>query len=452
MGLRFDPVGGGQFKQAVKQIMEAESQPLKSLEARKANEEARLKLFQEFKGKIGSVDKTLAELSSFRKFRELKVDLGDGEKLVSLTIDKEKAEPGTIELQIDQLAARTSVISNGIESADQPDLGLGYITMYPLNGESYDIYIDASQSSLNSIATLINREEQSPVRAAVVRDMVDPEAPYKLILTAKKEGAENQIEFPDLYFLDGSSDFYFDDNKDATNAIVSVNGFPIEMDSNDISDFLPGVNLHLKQARPDQPFTITIKEDYQKIGGKVKGMVDQMNQVFDFITKQNQIDERSDTKTTFAGDTGLQGIEYRLRNLMHEGFLGGQGIDGDDVRLVFLNEIGVEFSKTGQLQFKEEKFNKALERDFSGIAEAITGSFGLAFQLRQVLDGYSNRGTGLLALREHGMRDRIKDIDRQIDNKTRQLDRRQQSLVEQFARMEAAVSNLQRQQAYLSPN
>ena len=69
MGLRFDPVGGGQFKQAIKQIMEAESQPLKQLEARKAREETRLKLFQEFKGKFSGVDKALAELTDIRDDR-----------------------------------------------------------------------------------------------------------------------------------------------------------------------------------------------------------------------------------------------------------------------------------------------------------------------------------------------------------------------------------------------
>ena len=51
MGLRFDPIGGGQFKQAVKAIMEAEAQPLKTLEARKGKEESKMKLFQDFKTK-----------------------------------------------------------------------------------------------------------------------------------------------------------------------------------------------------------------------------------------------------------------------------------------------------------------------------------------------------------------------------------------------------------------
>ena len=123
MGLRFDPIGGGQFKAAIKSIVEAESAPIKQIEARKGREDAKLKLFQEFKGKFANVDKALAELSSFQKFRELKVDLGDGASQVSVTIDKDKAQPGTYQIEVDQLAARTSVISNGFEDAEDASMG-----------------------------------------------------------------------------------------------------------------------------------------------------------------------------------------------------------------------------------------------------------------------------------------------------------------------------------------
>jgi flagellar hook-associated protein 2 len=449
VGLRVDPVGGGQFKQAVKQIMEAESQPLKALEARKAREEAKLKLFQEFKGKFTGLDKALAEMSDFRKFRELKVDLGDAEKIVNVTVDKDKAEPGSYQLQIDQLAARTSVMSNGFEDPNDTSLGIGYVSMYSANGDSQDIYIDDDHASLNGIASAINGFPDSTVRASVIKDVSNSDSPWKLIIAAKKDGAANQINFPDFYFLDGSKDFYIEGDYEAKNAKILVDNFPIEAESNDIANFLPGVNLKLKQAKPEEPFMLTITEDTQKVAGKVKSLIDQINTVFAFITKQNQIDERSDTRTTFAGDTGLQNIEYRLRNLLHEGFFGGQNADGDP-KLVFMNQVGIEFDKTGQLTFKEDKFKKLIETDFASISEAITGEIGFAYQMKSVLEGYTRIGSGLLATREQGLRARITDIDRQIDSKARHLERRQQQLVDKFSKLEATLGNLQRQQQYVS--
>ncbi len=447
MGLRFDPVGGGQFKAAIKQIMEAESQPLKQLEARKQREEAKLKLFQEFKGKFTNLDRSIAEVNSFKKLRELKVDMGDAANFVSVTLDKDKASPGIHSIQIDELASRSAVMSNGFEDPDEPAMGLGFITLNTPDGTA-EIFIDDKQSSLRGIAAAINAEPKSPIRAAVIKDASEDTDKWKIIFSGKKEGSENDIEFPEFYFLDGAQDFYIDHNKPAKNALITVDGFQIETDSNDIQDFMPGVNLHLKGARPDQPFEIKITEDFQKISGKVKGLVDQLNGILGWINKQNQVDEKSDTRTTFAGDTSLQTIEYRLRNLFHDGFPVGD-FDNGDIRFVRMGEIGIEFDRQGNLTFKEDKFTKYMEKDFETLSQVISGPYGVAGSLKQVIDGYTNFGTGALSLKEKGFRDRIKDIDGQIDMRQKMLDRKQQSLVDQFSRLGASLANLQRQQQYL---
>src|SRR5690606_16709338 len=124
--------------------------------------------------------------------------------------------------------------------------------------------------------------------------------------------------------------------------VIKVDGFEIEADGNKIPDFLTGVTLDLKQAKEGQAFTLNITEDIGKVAGKVKGLVTQINGILEFINKQNQVDEGSDTSTGFAGDTSLQSIEYRIRNLLHEGFpVWDNKNDPDTPRFVHLNEIGV---------------------------------------------------------------------------------------------------------------
>ncbi len=449
MGLRFDPVGGGQFKQAVQQLIEIENQPIKAMQARKAKEDTRMKLFQEFKGKFGGLDKAIAEISTFRKLRELKVDLGDGANLVSATLDKEKAEPGTYEIEVDQLAVRTSAISNGFSDPNDNSMGMGFLSFETESGESFQIYIDDKDSSLRGIATVLNRDPKCPVRGSVVKDDSDPDAPWKLVLTAKQEGAANQINTPEFSF-DGSNEISIEDAREAQNAELTLDGFPLESGTNNIADFLPGVNLHLKQAKPEQPFTMTITEDYQKISGKVKTLIDQVNQVLQFIIKQNTIDEKSDTTTTFAGDSSLQSMEYRIRNCLHEGYPSGDPSVDDNVPLVFLTELGIEFEKSGLITFKEDKFNKTMEKSFDSIAQAISGPAGLANKLRRIIDGYTRNGDGMLSVKEQGIRQRIKQIDDQIDNKTRLVEQKQQAIVEQFSRLEGTLGNLQRQQQQLT--
>jgi flagellar hook-associated protein 2 len=452
LGLRFDPMGGGQFKQAVAAIIEAEGQPIKQLQAHKAQQEARLKLFGEFKGKVSALDKALEDLGTFRKLRELKSDLGDGATLAGVTVDKEKATAGSYQIEIDQLAARTSAISNGHPNPDEACFGQGYITLNTPSGDAKELYVDEKQGSLRGIASLINTRADFPVRAAVVQDSSNKDGPWKLILTAKSEGEANQVDFPDFYFLDGDRDFFIDDTHEAQNAQIKVDGFAIEAPANKIADFLPGVNLDLKQAKPGSPFTLNISEDLQKVSGKVKGFVDKANEVLAFITKQNAVDDKTDTKSTFTGDSSLQNIEFRLRNLMQEGFpVYEVGADSDAKPKIFhLSDVGIEFDKTGQMGFKEEKFQKFMDKNFESLSQVFTGDFGFSFQMHSLLQGYTTPGTGMLAQREQSMRSRIKQIDTDVDNKSRNLERRQQSLTEQYARLEASLSSMQKQQQYLS--
>ena len=63
------PVGGGKFKQFVKDIIQAERQPIKQIEIRKAKEQERLKLIQEFLGKVKKLPEAFKELVERTKAR-----------------------------------------------------------------------------------------------------------------------------------------------------------------------------------------------------------------------------------------------------------------------------------------------------------------------------------------------------------------------------------------------
>ncbi len=448
MGLRFD-ASGGQLNNTLKGLIEAERQPIKVLESRKGKEEQRMKLFQEFKGKFANFDRTLTELSNFNKFKEFKVDLGDGAANLSVTIDKEKVQPGSFDVEIASLARRSSIISNSFENPTEPVLGVGYFNAYDSKGKKEEIYVGGKNSSLNGIAALINAKQDSAVKATVIKDSADPDQPWRLIISAKKDGLDDEVKFPQFYFLDGKKDLRIDQDNDARNAVLKVDGFEIEADGNKIPDFLTGVNLDLKQAKEGQAFTITVTEDIPKMAGKIKGLVDQVNGIFEFITKQNTVDDKTDTSAGFTGDTSLQAVEYRIRNLMHEGFPVWDNGQDEAPRITFLNQMGVEFDKGGQLQFSEEKFTKAIEKDFLGVSQALSGEHGFATQIKTVMGNYTRPGNGLLATRENSLKARIQRIDRDIETKERNLAKKTEALTQQFSRMQSTLAGMQAQQQQL---
>lgn len=454
MGLGLDSIGGGgQFKQAIQKIIEVESQPIKNLNIKKTKEDSRLKLFQEFKSKFSKIDKSIADLSNFKKFRELKATLGEeGNQLVDVTIDKDQAEPGEYLIEISEIASRKSIISNGFQSQNEPFLGIGIVTVTLKNGDQKEIIIDEDHASLHGVASIINQDQDVGVRAAVIKDDSTPDTPWKLLITSKKDGELNQIDFPEFYFLEDSIEFYVDDQHDASNAQINIDGFSIELKSNDANDFLPGVNLHIKQANPDHPFKLKITEDIEKIGGKVKAFTEELNQILQFIIEQNTIDEHSDTSSTFAGDISLQNIEYRIRNLIHQKYQftnENQNEEGNE-KFLYLNQIGIEFDKKGFIEFKEEKFNKILENDFDLISNTICGKNGFTKQAQNLLRSYSQAGSGMLSIKEQGLRSKIKEMDRQIEEKTMALQKKKEALISKFSKLESTMASLQQQQQYLS--
>jgi len=442
-------MGGGQFKNALNAIIEAEKQPIKAMEKRKESEGAKLKLFGEFKTKFNGLRSSLASMVGFNKFKELKAELGDGAQFMSVSIDKEKANVGSWDVEIKELAERSSMISNGFSDPNKKVLGVGYVNFELPDGSKQQIYVTDQDASLYGVANKINSMAEGAVKATVLKDVTDSEKPYRLVMTAKKDGTENEVKFPQLYFVDGQEEFYIESDKGAKNALLSVDGFEVELPGNEIPDFLQGVGVQLKQAKPGQKFTMNVKADYPKVTEKVKKVIEGMNGVLDFINKQNQVNESSDTKSTFAGDTSLQNIEFRLRNLMHEGF-GAHVTDENSFKIYHLSDLGIEFDKKGAISLKEEKFEKALEKDFEGVAEAISGERGFVSQLKIVMDGYSE-GDGVMMAREKGLQMRIRQIDENIANKTRSIEKKTEALTAQFSRLQSSLSDMQRQQNYLLP-
>jgi flagellar hook-associated protein 2 len=442
-------MGGGKFAGVVKDLIEMERQPIKNLEVRKAREQAKGKLFGEFKNAINALKGSIDGVSNFQKLIEYKVDLGEGEKLMDVTVDKDKVKPGSWDIEIEELAHHAAVISNGVKDPNEKVLGSGAISVKKFNGDVFDITIDDKESSLKGIASAINNTPDTPITATVIEDVYTPDRPWRLIINAKKAGEPDGVEFADFYFVGGREKFYVDKDRDGKNAFLKVNGFQIDSRGNEVGNFLEGINVKLKGAAPDKPFTLKITPDYPKVVSKVEALTNDLNKTLKFINDQNKVDDKTDTKTMFTGDTGLQTIEYRLRNLMHEGFYVEDREKGG-YRLMWLNQLGIEFNKDGSVKLNKDKFQNMLEKDFEGVSEAISGEGGFAPQLASILRGFTDPANGVVAVRDKAMQDRIRRIDDQIAQTEMRVEQKAKSLTDKFSRLEGTLSQMQAQQNYMA--
>ncbi len=444
-----NPLGGGKFKPYVKAIIEAERAPIRQIEGRKAKETEKLKLLQDFMGRVRKMTESLREMENYRKLREIKTDLGENGNLISIDLDKEVAEPGEYQLEVVQLAGRHSMISDGFEDPDA-EIGVGYFWYQLPDGDTRSAYLDSDSNTLKDLVSAINKETDLGLQANLVNDGSGGDAPWRVIIAGKNTGMNEDITYPEFYFVDGDVRFTIDEERPAQSAIVKVNGFEILAPENKISNLIPGATISLKQAKEGQEFTVNITEDVQKIGGKIKAMVDNINAVLDFINKQNQLDDRSDTSRTLGGDGGLRTIEIQLRSLMQNALrVGGDPNDEDTGFYMRPSDLGMRFERSGQLSFSQETFQKKLAGNYQDVADFFVGKGGFVERVKNLTDGLVGMGSGTLLHRERGFRDRMRQMDDQIAQKEIHITRKEDALKQRFANLESTIAAMQGQQAFM---
>lgn len=450
MGISFGSINSGLPKDIVQQIVEAEKIPINQMEARKGKIENKKALVQQLTSLVENMRGEVLKNKNARSLRELAINTGDATN-IAVTADKNIAEPGKYQLEVVQLAQKSSTISNGVEDKDKTYVGVGYIKAVLPNGDKKEIYVDEGHATLSGIAKLINGDSELGMRATVVNDGKDSDEPWRLMLSMSETGDNNKVEFPYLYLVDGEVDIYFDQERPAQDAKIKLDGFEIEVPTNKVTDLIPGVTIDLKKAKPGEELSIEITEDIQKIGGKISSLVDNINNVLKFIKEQNTLDEKTDTSQTLGGDLTLTTIESRIRTAVFTNV----NTDAGPMRM---GDLGITFQRDGLLKFDQSKFEAALSKDYKAVSQTLTGKYSLeggkSNGFIDILDDTAkvllSQPNGVLTTRKGGLQSQINQIDRQINTRQRHIQQKEEVLKAKFARLEETISKIRGQGAGLA--
>lgn len=450
MGISFGSINSGLPKDIVQQILEAEKIPIQQMEARKGKISDKKALVQQLTSLVENMRGEVLKNKNARSLRELAINTGDNNN-IAVTADKNVADPGKYQLEVVQLAQKSSAISNGVEDKDKTYVGVGYIRAVLPNGEEKEIYVDEHSATLTGIAKLINGDGELGMRATVVNDGKDSDEPWRIMISMADTGDNNKVEFPYLYLVDGEVDLFFEQERPAQDAKVKLDGFEIEVPNNKVTDLIPGVTIDLKKAKPGEEINIEITEDIQKIGGKVSSLIDNINNVLKFIKDQNTLDEKTDTSRTLGGDLTLTTIESRIRSAVFSSI----PTDGGPMRM---GDLGVTFQRDGLLKLDQAKFEAALAKDYKSVTQTLTGKYtleggksnGFIDLLDETAKGLLSQPSGVLTTRKSGLQSQVNQIDRQIVNRQRHIQQKEEVLKAKFARLEETISKIQGQGAGLA--
>ncbi|PWU21570.1 MAG: flagellar hook associated protein [Bdellovibrio sp.] len=445
--VRITGMASGLPPNIVDQLMDAERIPLKQMQEKKTDEEGRLKLVEDLETKVQSITKNLDELLGTRGFFNNKLISGDP-NIIDGVVDPEKATTGEWQIEVVRLAQKPGAVSNAFADKDKTQIGTGYLRFDTPNGRK-DVYINSRNNTLEGVAQAINSANIG-VRGQVIMDKKDRENPYKLLVTGLATGDDNQVQFPTIYMLDGDRDVYFDESREAQNAIIKVDGFEMELTENQAKDIIPGVNLDFKQAAPGRPVRVKVKEDIEAVSGKIKNFVDAYNGVLGFIQNQHKLtkDKNGNERMgPMGGDGMLRSLESTLRRVILNPQL---GVESSIQRM---NELGIEFNRQGTLQFNPDKFQKVLSGSPFDVANFFRGDrlkTGFVPTVKRDVGDILSSQYGPIAIRKKGISDKIHNFDQRIEMKEKQLEKKEEQLRQKFADLESKMSQINSQGAQVN--
>lgn len=442
-GIRITGMASGLPPNIVDQIIDAERIPIKNIEASKTKVENKVKLVTDLETKVNDITKNLNGLVGRRGFTDKQFNSSFPD-IVGGSIDPNVAVNGEWNIEVLQLAERPSAVSGGMPDRDQTRLGVGYLKFKTEEGTK-EIYINQETSTLDGIAQVIN-ESGTGLKAAVVNDRKDKDNPFKIQISGMQSGTDNQIDFPVVYLLDGERDFYFEQKLPSKNAKYKIDGMEFESGTNELKDVVPGVTLDLKRAAPGTPIRMNVSENFDSISGKIKGFVDAYNAALGFVQAQNKLDtsQKNPTLGPLGGDGMLRSVENRLRSIIQDPQF---GVGGSIVRV---GELGIEFNRNGTLNFSQDKFNATVKKNPMGVANFLQGdgfNTGFISSVKRNLDGLLNQNFGAISSRKKSYNDQIGQMNKRIEDKERQMVRKEESLRKKFADLEEKMSKLNSQGA-----
>lgn len=347
--------------------------------------------------------------------------------------------PGTYEIDEVVLARAQRTYSSPLGDADA-DLSPSAQTLsLTIDGTQTDIAIPVG-ASLRDVATAIN-SSGAAASAGVLFDGTQ----YRLQVVGRNTGANNAITFADSG-LGLNLGVPANTVQVAMDASLTIDGFPVSSSSNILADVLPGTTIELR-GESTTAVQLRIDADPAGVKAKLTGFVDAYNAVAKLIAAQNGVGKGAET---LSGDSTVRTIEQGLARIISSPIPGLTGAGGSTLQLA---DLGIQTQRDGTLTLDTDDLDVSLASDFARAATYFAGdgtNDGMGTLMSDLITGYTDKIDGLLTTRKKGITEQIATNTDKIEDIESYLERFEQSLRQQYAALEMAMSELQGQQSYLA--
>ncbi len=415
------------FSQVLTALMAQERIPVTQLTTQQTALNNQKTFFATFASKLAGLESAVAGLTAANAFDGRSATVSDP---TAATVQVGATTPrGSYSIAVSSLA-RAQVTGTSSTHTDHDSTVVASAGTLTIGGVAVTLTGDVT---LDGLASAINSTPNIGVSASVVQNGSN----FQLVLTGQSTGAANSFAITNGLTGGAGVAFSAANAQDAANAEGTVNGIAFSTPTNTIEGVVPQSSLELvKTAPPTNPIVITITGDRSSI----KAMVDKVrlayNEVVSFIDDQ-QLAAKEKNPASIGRDPLVRDLRSQLARVLNT----ERTVPG-----VFtaISQVGLGFTRTGQLEFNEAAFDAALDRDATGVQNlfrgsgAVTGAFS---DLSTTIAAYTSAG-GFLPAAQTRLNDQVSRISERIDDMELRLATRREALQREFTAADLAIKQL----------
>lgn len=348
------------------------------------------------------------------------------------------AAVGEYDIEVVSLATAHKLTSAGKPA--ETKIGTGKLII-EAGDEKIEVEIKEGRNTMADIRSAINA---AAAGKGVSASLVNADDGQHLVLTANDTGTEGKLRVTTTGGDGGLSALVYDpgvqtsmtETVKAADAKVVVDGMERTSSSNNITDLLPGVTLTLKEAKPDETFTLKVSTDDAALKTTLQSFISAYNTAIGLTKSVTAYNAETKTSSALTGDSMVRGLQAQLRTMASE-------------NVVALKDLGVKINTDGTLTLNTADMTKALAEDPGALSRLFGGEEGYGAKLEDML-GSVLEDNGLFDSRSDSLNARLKTYNTQYED----LDRRMESLktryTAQFTAMEQMVTQLQGSSGFLA--
>ncbi len=435
---------GINYDQLITSLLNIQKQPLYRLQNKQAGYNDKISVYNELSAKLSTFKGAADTLKSGSGFYAKTSSVSDS-TVLDATVSN-SAATGNYSLSITTLASEEKEVHSGVASSTTVvnDSGADQSFQYTYAGTQRTLTV-TDGTTLEGLRDLINNDTGNPgITATILNDG----SSYRLVLNGDDTGSTNNITIDSGTTIDGVNTTVdltstaFTETKTASDASFSVDGVSMTRSSNIVTDAMTGVTLTLKDAGSA---TLSVTNDTDTIRGNVQSFVDAYNDIVSYVSANSNYNATTHAGDPLFGESTSRHILSRLSNIITS------RVSGLPEDLRALSQIGVSTNSDGTISLDTATLGTKLSSDLGGVENLFTDSTsGIAVQLYSYINDATDSIDGAVTIRINGLGSLVGDISDDITALEAKLSRTEESLRRQFSALEALLSGLTSQGAFLT--